>query len=198
MDAKTESTADQFATDIECAKKAGIYENMFLSFGSLLGFCRDDSICPNDDDMDVGFLFERITVDQEKAYVAALESSGCYRYRRKYNFNPVSTKLFWTSIRKHPGKICFKSCHWFWFKHKGLYWHHKGGESLIKGIPEKHLELGDYVEFLGSKIRIPKHPGKCLDFWYPNWMVPKRTQSAPTILMTVKSWANKKTWDIKI
>ena len=190
----------------EAAKKAGIYEEMFLSFGSLLGYCRDGGFINGDDDMDVSFISENITLEQEREYIKWLSDiddsrpNGLYEYRRRTQLNPVTGKLFWTSLMRDPKGKGFKCCNWFWFKHKSWMWHHKGSDmgvqSLIKGTPAKYFVLGDYVEFLGVKVRIPKYPGALLDWWYPNWSIPAGGSSSKKVLMKARDWSNPDSWKV--
>lgn len=187
---------EQFAAQIQAAKDAEIYENMFIGYGTLLGYVRNRGIIQHDNDMDVCFLPHNIDVEQYKHFVRRLDELGCYEYRRKYHENPITHVPFWTSIRMHPSDRCWKCCHWFQFEYKGYYWHHKGQDTKVKGIPKKYLELGPYINFLGQKVRIPKNSGACLDFWYPDWLTPRKGGNSYGIPMIVKNWKEKSTWII--
>lgn len=187
----------QFAAQIRAAKDADLYENFFIAFGSLLGYVRHRGVIPHDSDMDVGIITTGVNPRQLQIYRDSLKKYGCDRYRWQESENPVNKMMFWCSIRMHPKNDSWKSCNWAFFEHKGYLWHHKGGSSLIKGIPAHYLELGRYVDFLGQKVRIPKYPGACLDFWYPDWSTPRKGGTSYGILMKVKKWKDKSTWEIQ-
>lgn len=188
---------DQFSSQIKAAKDADMFQYMFLAFGSLLGYVRNRGVIEHDNDMDVGFLTHALEKAQYDHYIESLEKYGCFKNRRKQTFNQITKNPFWISIRKHPKENCWKCCNWFFFEHNGYLWHHKGLDSKIKGLPAKYLELGDYITFLGQKIRIPKYSGACLDFWYPDWRTPRKGGSSYGVLMNVKNWKDKKTWKIQ-
>jgi hypothetical protein len=192
------NAAKQLARQIECAKEVGIYDAMFLAFGALLGYVREGDMIEGDDDLDVGFISEMITADQEKAYVESVGKpckafpgkNGLFEYRRIVSYREDNGRLFWLSLRGAPSDLCFKCCHWFFWKDKGYAWHSKGRDSLVKGIPAPYLEIGPEVEFLGVKIHIPKRTGSVLDFWYTDWMTKRLGgNSARKILMKEMDWA---------
>lgn len=187
---------DQFATQVACAKQAEIYPYMFLAYGSLLGYVRERGFIGHDNDMDVGFLYDKMDKGQIDHYINELRNSGCYTYRETHQVNPVTLKHWWTSIRKYPRGRGYKCCHWFMFEHKGWMWHHKGPGSRIKGAPAEYFKIGPEVEFLGSKIHIPMYPGSLLGFWYPDWLTPRSGGNSFGIDMKVKSWKDKSTWRI--
>lgn len=188
---------DQFAAQVSSAKEAGIYDKFFIAFGTLLGYVRERDIIGHDSDMDIGIMTDGVTAEQLKVYREALKRRGCNKYRWCETENPANNMMFWCSIRKHPKETGMKCCNWVFFEHKGYMWHHKGKDSLVKGIPSRYLELGSYVEFLGQKVRIPKYTGACLDFWYPDWSTPRKGGSSYGIIMKVKHWKDKSTWKIQ-
>jgi len=195
---KHSKLAEQFKAQVKCAKDAGIYDSLFLAFGSLLGYVRCGGPIGHDNDMDVGILSDQITKDQEEKYLNLLNDRGLYRYRRKVEKYPHNGRLFWTSLRMHPKEYGWKCCNWFMWNHKGYTFHAKGVGTFIKGIPSDCFKLGGEGEFLGTKIRIPEKVGKCLDWWYPDWNTPRKGGNSDCIRMNVKDWANKKTWNIKL
>jgi hypothetical protein len=192
-------TIKQFENQVKCATKAGIFDYMFIAFGTLLGYCREGGIIGHDHDMDVGFLSELMTKEQEDAYISYCKEEGLFEYRREEGINPANGRHFWLSLRSQPKEYCMKCCHWWFFEHKGYYWHHKGGQSLIKGIPKEHLDRLKPTIFLGIETKVPVFSGHCLDFWYPpDWGTPRDGgNSSKEILMNVKRWDDKSTWSIK-
>jgi hypothetical protein len=193
-----ENTKEQFGCQIEAAKKAEIYDHLFLAFGTLLGFVREGSIIGHDSDMDLGIFSDKIDVENINVYINEIESKGLFKYRKLIQYNPITQKAFWVSCKSTPEKQGYKCCHWFMFEHKGYMWHHKGNNARIKGIPSLYLQQGEEIEFLGQKVHIPKCPGSCLDYWYPDWIIPRKGGNSYGIDLIVKDWSNKSKWMIKI
>lgn len=73
----------QLHTIFECGRKVGIEHAMFIAFGTLLGYTRENGIIEHDGDTDVGIRSDWITREQEIAFYWALNEAGCFRYRRK-------------------------------------------------------------------------------------------------------------------
>ncbi len=224
---KVRGLTAQFALQMQCAKNAGIYDKCFLAFGSLLGYVRERGFIGHDNDMDIGILADNLTVKQINAYVAELlrpskidkdvvkllktldmegylrkdgkpkHPRGLYGYREHTEKNAVTGKLFWTTIRAFPRSVGYKCCNWFMFEHKGFVYHHKGGDSKIKGIPSVFInEIGPEVEFLGTKVHIPRNAGACLDYWYPDPMTPRVAVSkSEGQLLKVRDWNTPNNWE---
>ena len=191
------NTSLQLARQVECAKQAGIYDAMFLAFGSLLGLVRHNgSMIPGDDDMDVSIISEMITPEQQKEYIKLIQQPtaefpehGLFEYRGLVNRRQDNDGHFWISIRGKPAEECFKCCHWFFWAQHGYSWHCKGPGSLVKGAPEQFISIGPEAEFLGVKIHIPKMTGAILDFWYTDWGTPRAGgNSAKKVLFTEVDW----------
>lgn len=193
---KNNNTALQLARQIECAKAAGIYHATFLAFGGLLGCVRHNGFLPGDDDLDIGFISEMITADQENEYFRLLRQPtkdfpehGLFEYREKSERRQDNGRFFWISVRGKPAEECYKCCHWFFWTSHGYTWHCKGRGALVKGIPEGYLEIGPEVEFMGSKIHIPKRVGSVLDFWYTDWWTPRSGgNSARKAIFEISDW----------
>jgi hypothetical protein len=225
---KVRGLTAQFALQMQCAKNAGIYDNCFLAFGSLLGYVRERGFIGHDNDMDIGILADNLTVKQINKYVAELlkpshipnklakflkslnleyldrktgrpkHPRGLYAYREHTEINVITGKLFWTTIRTLPRSAGYKCCNWFMFEHKGYMYHHKGEDSKVKGLPTSFVsEIGPEVEFLGTKVHIPKNAGACLDFWYPDWKTSRSAVSkSEGQLLKVVWWDDPNKWEV--
>ena len=191
--------AKQVQTQVECLKRADIFDATVLGFGGLIGYCREpEFINIRDDDLDLIIFQSMITREQEEAYMIYCEEEGLFRYRKRVQRHPVDGRLFWISLRQFPRSQSWKCCHWFVWRHKGIIWHCKGVGALVKGIPANLLEPGPAVPWLDTEIRLPASSGACLDFWYPNWPTPRDGgKSSYQLLMNVQDWANKETWTIE-
>jgi len=200
---KIETLSKQFKLQMEAAKKAEIYEHTFIAFGSLLGYVRERGFIGHDNDMDVGILVDKITTEQIDVYIKEMSKplehspKGLLSYRGLFEINRHTGKHFWISLRMSPKSTCYKCCNWFMFEHKGYMYHHKGGSSKVKGLPARYInKIGHEVEYLGTKVHIPRYAGACLDFWYPDWDT-KRTgvTKSEGIELKVKSWAEPSKWE---
>lgn len=193
-----EATAKQFQVQMDCARDAGVYDAMFLAFGSLLGHCRDNGFIEGDDDMDMGIVSEMISVDQAQAYISNMKSAGLGKYRWETTANQITGMPFWCSIRGGPPEEVYKCCNWFFFEHKGFSWHHKGPGSLIKGCPANLVEIGPEVEFLGVTVHVPRWTGALLEFWYTDWCTKRLGGcSEKKVVMKVKDWSDKRGWKVE-
>ena len=196
MDIKIHNTSEQLARQVECAKMAGIYDQLFLAFGSLLGYVRNGTIIAHDDDMDLGIMADDITFEQQQEYLnlmgaptKAFPNHGLFEFRREMTRRQDKQGYFWASIRGRPVGQIYKCCHWFFWTQQGYTWHSKGPGSFMKGAPAQFFGKGPEVEFLGVKIRVPKMSGALLDFWYTDWLIPRvGGNSAKKVLMTSVDW----------
>ena len=211
----------------QCAIEAKIYHAWFISFGTLLGAIRPTftkwghetrymrGIMSHDNDMDVSILSDKITIEQENHYVSLIRDAGLYKSREEYQYRDDTNRLLWTSLRGHKAPAGTKCCNWFWQKHKDYYWHSKGlawvsnkfpkqvtghentDKAIMLGIPETYLSDLVEIDFIGGKYNIPVMYGHCLDWWYPEWIVPKKGgTSARKIHCVVKNWENVSDWKI--
>ena len=194
----TKRTAEQFKVYLDCAKKVGIFDAVMLGFGGLLGYVRHGSMCPGDNDLDMMIRSDLITPQKEQEFFHAIEKSGLFNYRRRVERNPANGRLFWFSLRGWPDEMCYKKCTWFFWKHHGYIYHNKGLMALVKGVPEHLLEIGQVVEFMGTKVHIPKHALCCLDYWYPGWVIPRKGSSEYKTSLKVKDWSKPKSWKLSV
>jgi len=222
--------ASSLLADIKsCAVKAGIYEHWFLSFGTLLGAVRPtrrhdapapyvQGIMEHDDDMDIGIFADRITAEQEEAYLEALREKKVFDKREAYERRSDTNRLLWFTLRREEPPTGTKCCHWLFYEWNGFMWHSKGREWLAenkfpsrkyphqqtdeamgKGLPAKFLMPGELMEidFEGGRYNVPVMYGGALDHWYPYWLVPIKGGSSKTeYVMKVERWSDQRTWRI--
>jgi hypothetical protein len=208
--ARCKEAHEQIAIMLDCAERVGIRDKMFLGFGGVLGYAWASEFMPKDDDIDICFL----PIDEEKK-TAYLEE--CRRNKlcetRMAGPEYLGKNMVWFSIgRKCPyTRNGVKACHWFWFPHGGFWWHSKGNNwtgskerhknyHTSKGIPEATFtapgELRE-INFGGNKINIPVNIGRCLDWWYPEWLFRKQCSSAPSAILVSPNPDSQKTWFIE-
>lgn len=128
-----------------CAIKAGIYENMFISFGTLLGAIRPTiryhhkpepywarGVMSHDKDMDLGILKDRCEPQQLEKYF-----SYCCRERLMSHWGNINDRqqrrrddgsLLWFSVKNAKDQI--KCCNWMFFEFNGWSYHSKGKRWL--------------------------------------------------------------------
>jgi hypothetical protein len=197
----------QFQRQMECAKQAGIWDNLCLGFGSVLAYIREGGPNVHDDDDDMIIFAENITEEQEQEYArlcgeatAEFPGNGIFEKRRLMEYRPDNGRLFWLSLKGDRDGVGRKCCHWFMWEHGGYIWHAKHKTAKVKGIPANMLQPGGpVVTYMGAEVHLPSMAGACLDWWYPgNWMVPAPSygSSSPKALMKVGDWKNHKTWRI--
>lgn len=134
------------------AVDAGIYQNWFIFFGTLLGAVRPsmrhlgeetyfaNGIIEHDDDIDIGVFSEGITKKQEDRYLEELDKRKLFRVREKHQVRKDNGRHLWCTLRRETPPIGTKCCHWFFFEHNGLMWHSKGRSWLneAKFPPRKY------------------------------------------------------------
>lgn len=206
--ARCKEAHEQIAIMLDCADKAGIRDKMFLGFGGVLGYAWASNFMPKDDDIDICFL----PVDEDKkiVYLNECKKAGLCE-KRFMGPEKVGSNTVWFSL----GRKCVytqngvKACHWFWFEHGGYWWHSKGNSWMgkderyknyptAKGIPSSVFQ-GKIreVEFGGNRINIPVNVGRCLDWWYPEWLFRKQCCSAPSAILVMPDANNKSKWFVQ-
>jgi len=200
---------------VSCATVAGIYDKMFLAFGSLLGAIRPTldvnlkvwrrGVMSHDHDMDVGFL-DSVTKEESDRYFRECEAVGLLSHWG----NPASRitrrgpdgRILWFSAKME--KDGAKCCQWFMFEHCGFLWHGKAGKpnwttdgvQSVKGIRAGYFANLVEIEFEGVKILAPEMAGSALDSWYPGWHIPAGGCSSKKILCKIPTWNNPSQWQI--
>lgn len=210
----------------ECAQQAGIYHAWFICFGTLLGAIRPSKrltatgyeftrgFIQSDDDMDVGILSDKITEDQEYDYIERLRTKGLMMHRGEKEFAlRKDGRHVWRSIRAVPPPVGVRCCNWFWFRHRGYYWHSKGKawvnpkkmnpnrlnynhnyDAMALGVPEDYLKSLVEYKIDGLTVNIPMHYGSLLDTWYQKWIVPKGGSSDHKHVMAIPNWEEPQKW----
>jgi len=206
----------------EIAGQAGIADRIWVGFGGLLGIVRDGDWIPHDNDMDMCF---HSTDDgaAEKRYYELMKQPGSFdgkrsmfEYRERGPEVTTDTgRPVWFScgpMSPHKGHGV-KCCHWFGWKHNGMWWHSKGArwitshkfsrygsevkkaQAVALGLNYAYCsELMPYNHH-GVQVLVPKNAGACCDFWYPGWVAPRSGgQSAQTNIMLIGKWSDRSTW----
>jgi hypothetical protein len=205
----------------ECAIEAGVYDKMFLSFGTLLGAIRptkDENhkyrlgLMEHDDDMDIGWL--PMSEDKKKAYFESCIKHGLFNWGLS-NRHSVMTNgdIMWFSIKDGEN---VRSCNWFFFEWDNFMWHSKGGlwlneikfpsnifprsedaQGVMLGAPAEHFKQLTEIDFEGEKFNVPLNAGSLCDFWYPGWAVPRNGgASSKHCCGIINDWEDKNTWKI--
>jgi hypothetical protein len=196
-----------------CAEKAGIGHALFPGYGTLLGLVREKGLIEHDTDTDFCVRADLIEPAQEYAFHAELEKAGLFEARRRRRVRGDNGRILWMSLKmEHDG--C-KSCIWFQWPWEGFVWHSKGKRwvtkiarrkqlsidydktaAIAKGIPANVI-VCDMVqkEFYGEKYNVPLNYMSCLDYWYPNWIVPKKGGSSMAeYYLAIGKWEDETTW----
>jgi hypothetical protein len=201
-----------------CGKKAGIDKAMFVGFGTALGIVRHDDFIPNDRDMDMCIVADWITPGQGSKYIEFCKDAGLGEHRwHKTDVRPDTGMPLWFSLGpKNPvSENGIKCCQWFWFSHDNYWWHSKGSlwidpnkfsprktsysqsdAAIAKGISFNCLNKLIPYNFKGAEINLPDNLGRCLDEWYPGWMIPREGASAHSNILVIGKWEDKSTWRI--
>lgn len=153
----------------ELATEAGIYDSMFLSFGTLLGAIRPTlrdknrtrwyarGLMQHDHDMDVGII--GATDEQKEKYYQLCVEHGLMSHwdhpggrieRRKDN-----NGIMWFSVKQTGNGI--RCCQWFFWPWNGFYWHSKGAKWTApnKFNPLKYKRKADAEAMaLGFPMRL--------------------------------------------
>jgi len=200
---------------VEAATAVGIYDRMFLAFGSLLGSVRPTKnittgefrrgVMSHDHDMDVGFL-DSVTAADSEAYFAECGRRGlmdCWASpASRVTRRGPDNRIIWFSVKAEDRGA--KCCQWFMFEHHGFLWHGKAGRpnwttdgvQSVKGIRADYFANLVEIEFEGVKILAPEMAGSALDRWYPGWHIPAGGCSSKKVLCKIPNWSDRSQWRI--
>jgi len=200
----------------QAAIKAGIWDYVFLGYGTMLGAVRDGGIIGHDSDADICLLADKFDKQAEDRFYEALWGYKLFDARHKEVRRSDTNRILWVSVKRE--KQGMKTCIWFQQRWNGYYWHSKGknwvwkiGKNLNppldqnhtavgKGIPESYFDTLVSINWYGQDDwKIPMNFGRCLDFYYPNWYFPKKGgSSASSYILDVPSWKDKSGWKIRM
>jgi len=204
----------------ECAIEAGVYDKMFLSFGTLLGAIRPTKnenhkyrlgLMEHDDDMDIGWL--PMKLEEKKEYFQRCASKGLFKWDFSGRHSTMNGDLLWFSIKDDEH---VRSCNWFFFEWDDYMWHSKGflwlneikfpiksyprsekATGLMLGAPAVYFNAGlKEIEFEHERFNVPLFAGSLCDFWYPGWAQPRKGgASSKQICGIINNWEDKSTWE---
>ena len=216
-----EAAEQQLVKLFDIARKVGIYHAMFINFGTLLGYVRENGLIAHDDDTDISIRSDWITRRQEQDFYDELTKQDMFLYRARKAFRPTSNgegRFLWLSLKMaSPGT---KSCCWFMFPWKSHLYHCKGKRwlrkiglkpAVRKLLPKNGEGLAQYqsimkgnslhcfdklkeVRFLGTRVNIPYRAGTLLDEFYPDWAVPGKGSSARFRSVLIRDWMDESSW----
>jgi len=203
-------------TILGCAKDTGVADSLFVSFGLLLGICREHDFIRHDNDVDLCVLADNISEAQERDYYGALTAAGMFQAREEVCRRRDTSRITWFSLRKRANRSKF--CHWFMFAWNGYLWHTKAGrwvrhtkfakselayketdDAILQGTPVNYVVPLQKCDFKDMTIGIPALPGAVLDWCYPGWYLPKKGGSSMhRALCRVPKWSEPSGWVITV
>ena len=209
-------TIQDMKTIIQCAKDAGVYDHLFVSFGLLLGICREHNFIKHDNDVDMCLLADNITKEQEDDYFDALKGEGMFQAREEVARRRDTGRMTWFSLRRRADHSKF--CHWLCFRWGGYVWHTKSkrwiktskfgrseikyreeDDAILQGTPENYVLPLQKCDFKDMVISIPARPGSVLDWCYQGWYMPKSGgSSAHRALCRVPKWSDPSGWVVTV
>jgi len=150
-------------------KVFGIVELPFFLFcGTLVGAIRDQDFPWQDDDVDVGILFEDAQkLLDAKAYFVEL---GYYfatgaRQGNKYSNCYIAKKEFREKVDIYTLSM---------FKGDRCYFYSsQGDDDVYMTFPKKHFESFEEIEFKGEKYKVPNDPKGLLTYMWHDWETPQ-------------------------
>lgn len=199
----------------EAAIAAGVYDRMFIAFGTMLGAIRPTKrkdgryyrgFMEHDHDMDIALL--PMSPDEKEKFFQECEKRGIWRHR----IQRVDVQgIVWFKLKISGAS----SCVWFLFGFDQYLFHSKGNlwlkpdkfrhfdsmtirtaRGMALGAPAKFFTPLTEIDFEGMKMNVPLQAGSLCDHWYTGWHTPKGGSSEKKAVLRIGNWKDKSTWRI--
>jgi len=165
----------------------------FMSFGSLLRMIRDDGKMKDEDDIDIGLIYDSIEPHRLENSFTAVGLQIHHKIVHDVDKRP----LYYNLKGQHSNYCIF-----LWYKHKNVYYHtydvlmekkSKPSRYIFKGVPCECLD-GDTQELpfrdTYRLVKVPRGYGQLLDIWYPDWLTKRKHISTTRWQIEMKSCAS--------